>query len=646
MSDHCAPAATHTLTGSTRLALVGSPNSGKSTLFNALTGLRTKTGNYPGVTVARYEGLARIGEHEVVIEDLPGTYSLDPISPDEQVVADALDPDNTDIGTPEAVLVTIDATSLRRSLGLLAQVMQTGLPLCVVLTFRDELARRGGSLDVSALSRALGVPVVGVTSGSRTDLAQLQSMLLDPAAWERPVLPPPTDPTQRLAWVESLLKSADYEVPEVDRRTRRIDSVLLHPLWGTVIFFATMFAFFQIIFTVAAPLQDGVQAVFDWLGSLVTEYVSNQLLAGFLGSALIGGVGSVLVFLPQIALLFLMISLLEGSGYLSRAAFLMDRLMAKAGLEGRAFVALLSSLACAIPGIMATRSLPSAKDRFATMMGAPLMTCSARLTVYVLLIGLLVSPDTRVGPFGAQGLVMFGLYLVGALSAMATAWVFKRFSSRGGPVLPFYMEMPSYRMPRLRSVAEAVWSACKGFLYKVGRIILLVTVALWLLLSLPMHSDAQLRDAGVNPANQTAVSAYEANHSYAADIGHAIEPVFAPLGFDWRINVGVLGSMSAREVFVATLGQVAAAQNPDQPAKTLSHMTYTDGPHQGEKLFTPATTAALLVFFLYALQCMSTIAVMRRETGSWRWPALAFGYMFVLAWTMAFLTRTVVGALT
>ncbi len=646
MSDHCSPVATRTATGSARLALVGSPNSGKSTLFNALTGLRTKTGNYPGVTVARYEGIARVGDHEVVVEDLPGTYSLDPISPDEQVVTDALDPENADIGTPEAVLVTMDATSLRRSLGLLAQVLQTGLPVCVVLTFRDELARRSGSLDVPALRRALGVPVVGVTSGSRTDLAQLQSMLLDRAAWERPVLPPPTDPAQRRAWAESLLLSAAYEVPEADHRTRRIDSVLLHPLWGTVIFFATMFAFFQIIFTVAAPLQDAVQAVFDWLGTLVTDYVSNPLLAGFLGNALIGGVGGVLVFLPQIALLFLMISLLESSGYLSRAAFLMDRLMAKAGLEGRAFVALLSSLACAIPGIMATRSLPSAKDRFATMMGAPLMTCSARLTVYVLLIGLLVSPDSKVGPFGAQGLVMFALYLVGALSAMATAWVFKRFSSRSGPVLPFYMEMPSYRMPRLRSVAEAVWSACKGFLHKVGRIILLVTVSLWLLLSLPMHGDAQLRDAGVDPAHQTAVSAYEVDHSYAADIGHAIEPVFAPLGFDWRINVGVLGSMSAREVFVATLGQVAAAQNPDQPAETLSHMTYTDGPHQGEKLFTPATTAALLVFFLYALQCMSTIAVMRRETGSWRWPAVAFGYMFVLAWTMAFLTHTVVGAVT
>jgi ferrous iron transport protein B len=324
----------------------------------------------------------------------------------------------------------------------------------------------------------------------------------------------------------------------------------------------------------------------------------------------------------------------------------MDRVMARAGLEGRAFVALLSSFACAIPGIMATRSLPSAKDRFATMMGAPLMTCSARLPVYVLLIGLLVSPGTRVGPFGAQGLVMFALYLVGALSAMATAWVFKRFSSRGGPALPFYMEMPSYRMPRPRSVADAIWSACKGFLSKVGRIILLVTVGLWLLLSLPMHSDAQLRSAGVDPADRTAVSAYTVNHSFAADIGHAIEPVFEPLGFDWQINIGVLGSLSAREVFVATLGQVAAAQNPDDPSEALTHMTYTDGPHQGQKLFTPATTAALMVFFLYALQCMSTIGTMRRETGSWRWPAVAFGYMFVLAWTMAFLTHTAVGLLT
>lgn len=646
MSGHCAPASPAVSGGDARLALVGSPNSGKTTLFNALTGLRTKTGNYPGVTVARYEGTARVGRQHVTIEDLPGTYSLHPISPDEQVVADVLDPDKSHVDTPDGILVTIDATTLRRSLGLLAQAMGTGLPVCVVLTFRDELARRGGALNVEALARALGAPVVGVTGGSRTDLADLRTRLPEPATWERPVIPPPVEPSQRQAWVESVLDSVGYQVPDPDRRTRRIDKVLLHPVWGSLIFFVTMFVFFQVIFTVAAPLQDAVQALFTWLGGLVHDHVSNRWLSGFLGEALIGGVGSVLVFLPQIALLFLMISLLEGSGYLSRAAFLMDRLMSRAGLEGRAFVALLSSLACAIPGIMATRSLPSARDRFATMMGAPLMTCSARLTVYVLLISLLVSPGARVGPLGAQGVVMFALYLGGALSAMGTAWLFKRFSGRGGPLLPFYMEMPSYRLPRLKTVVGSVWDACKGFLRKVGRIILLVSVALWLLLNLPTHGAAELRAAGVDPADRTAVSAYTVDHSYAADIGHLIEPVFEPLGFDWRINVGVLASLSARETFVATLGQVAAAQKPDQPATTLAHMTYTDGPHKGEKLFTPATTAALLVFFLYALQCMSTIGVMRRESGTWRWPAVAFGYMFVLAWTMAFLTHTVVGLLT
>jgi ferrous iron transport protein B len=636
---------TQTVTGAARLALVGSPNSGKTTLFNALTGLRTKTGNYPGVTVARYEGMAQIEGHDLVIEDLPGTYSLDPISPDEQVVADVLDAGNERIATPDGVLVTLDATALRRSLGLLAQVMQTGVPICVVLTFRDELARRAGSVDTAALARALGVPVVPVTSGSRTDLRALQALLPEPAAWARPVLAPPTDPEQLAAWVESVLDSASYRVPQADQRTRHIDAVLLHPIWGSLVFFATMFVFFQIIFTVAAPLQDGVQAIFTWLGGLVSAHVSNALLAGFLGDALIGGVGSVLVFLPQIALLFLMIAVLEGSGYLARAAFLMDRLMARAGLEGRAFVALLSSLACAIPGIMATRSLPSAKDRFATMMGAPLMTCSARLTVYVLLIGLLVPPHERIGPVSAQGLVMFALYLVGAVSAMATAWVFKRLRSRGGPLLPFYMEMPSYRLPTPRSVLISVWDACKGFLRKVGRIILLVTVILWLLLNLPLRGDSQLAGAGVNPADQAASSAYVLDHSYAAGVGRAVEPVFEPLGFDWRVNVGVLASLSAREVFVATLGQVAAATEPDAPATALRQMTYTDGPHQGEKLFTPATTAALLVFFLYALQCMSTIGVMRRETGGWTWPAIAFSYMFVLAWGMAFLTHTVVAAL-
>ncbi len=455
------------------------------------------------------------------------------------------------------------------------------------------------------------------------------------------------DPAETTAWTTSVLVSAGYELPELDRRTRRVDAVLLHPVWGSVVFFVTMYAFFEVVFTVAAPLQDLVEGFFGSLGSAAEQYLPAGPVADFVSGALIGGVGGVLVFLPQIALLFLMISLLEGVGYLARAAFLMDRVMARAGLEGRAFVALLSSLACAVPGIMATRTLPSARDRIATMMGAPLMTCSARLPVYVLLIGLLVPADVRFGPFGAQGLVMFALYLLGAVSAMLAAWAFARIGrGRGGPLLPFYMEMPPYRVPSVRSVLLSVWEASKTFLRKVGTIILATTIVMWALLNLPHRSDAELSRAGVDPQDSVAVATYTLDHSIAADAGRLVEPVFAPLGFDWRINIGVLASLSAREVFVSTLGQVAAAEDPEDPTGALAGMTVQGGDRDGEPLFTPAVLAALLVFFLYALQCMSTVGMMRRESGSWRWPAIAFGYMFVLAWGMGLLAHTVVGVFT
>ncbi len=518
--------------------------------------------------------------------------------------------------------------------------------MCVVLTFTDELTRRQGSVDLTGLRRALGVPVVAVVAGRARDLGELRELMGDPQSWMTPVVLPPTDTAELTAWISSVLTAGRYAEPCVDARTRRVDAVLLHPLWGTLIFFATMFAFFQVIFTAAAPLQAGVEDLFGFLGGLVDAHVINPLLGSFLSDAMIGGVGGVLVFLPQIALLFFMISLLEGVGYMSRAAFLMDRVMAKAGLEGRAFVALLSSLACAIPGIMATRTLPSARDRLATMMGAPLMTCSARLPVYVLLIGLLVSPDTRFGPLGAQGAVMFVLYLVGAFSAMASAWVFSKLGRSRGPLMPFYMEMPPYRLPSPRSMVLAVWEPSKGFLRKVGKIILVTTIVLWALLNLPARGETEISAAGIDTGDDAAVSAYVLDHSYAASAGRFVAPVFDPLGFDWRINVGVLASLSAREVFVATLGQVAAAEDPDNPSNALEQMTVQDGPQAGEKLFTPAVVAALMVFFLYALQCMSTVGVMRRESGSWRWPAIAFGYMFVLAWVMALLVHTAVAALT
>jgi len=631
--------------GLTRFALVGSPNSGKTTLFNALTGLHAKTGNYPGVTVSKFEGRAHLDDEvTVVVEDLPGTYSLDPISPDEQVVVDVLDTDRIGEDLPEAMLVLLNATSLRRSLGLLAQVQQTGLPLCVVVTFTDDLARRNGSLDIAAFSRALGVPVVAVAGGEREGLAQLRREMAGYRSWSRPVVPPPTDTADVSAWAESVLGASGYRLPEVDQRTRRIDSVLLHPVIGTCVFLATMFVFFQTIFTLAAPLQGYVEAFFGWLGELVAAHVGIGWLSSFLSQAIIGGVGGVLVFLPQIVLLFVLIALLEGSGYLARAAFLMDRVMARAGLEGRAFVSLLSSFACAIPGIMATRSLPSARDRLATMMGAPLMTCSARLPVYILLVSMLFPAEAKWGIFNARGVVMFALYFFGAVAAMLTAALFKKFASRGVPALPFYMEMPPYQIPRLTSVVAEVVTAAKAFLRKVTSIILATTMVLWVLLNLPLHSEAEMTAAGVDTADEAAVSSYVVNNSYAASIGRAMEPIFAPQGFDWRINIGVLSSLAAREVFVATLGQVAAAEDPEDPASALQAMRVADGPEASRPLFDPPTIAALLVFFMFALQCMSTVGVIRRETGTWTWPLIAFGYMFALAWVMSLIAATVVAA--
>ena len=589
--------------GSRWFALVGSPNSGKSTLFNALTKMRAKTGNYPGVTVSRCEGSVSLPSGPAVVEDLPGTYSLEAISPDEAIVADVLSGENPSQPQPDAIVLTADSLALRRSLHMVAQTIALDLPTVVVVTFVDELARRGGSLDVVGLSRALGVPVVPIAAGSAAGVSE----------------------------------------PQPDQLSARVDAVLLHPLAGSVIFFAVIFLFFQALFSWSAPLMDAIEALFGWLGGLVSAHVPG--LAGrFLSEAIIGGVGGVLVFLPQITLLFLMISVLEGTGYIARAALLMDRVMGTVGLEGRAFVALLSSLACAIPGIMATRTLPSARDRLATMMAAPLMTCSARLPVYTLLIALLV-PHQKIGPVGLQGLVMFVLYIVGAMAAMLTAGLFGRIAGRTRRQLPFYMEMPPYRRPRLRSIALAVWEPVKAFIRKVGKVILVTTALLWVALSLPLHTDAEMRAAGVDTNNEQAVTQYQLQHSAAAAAGKAIEPVFEPLGFDWRINVGVLASLSAREVFVATMGQIAAADDPEDPQGALVSMTRTEGPHAGEKLFTPGTVAALLMFFTFALQCFATVGVMRRETGGWKWPAIAFGYMFALAWTFGWLANVIVTAL-
>ena len=682
---HCGSASSTALVaGSRRVALAGAPNAGKTSIYNALTGLRAKTGNYPGVTVSRSVGTCHVDQASLTIEDLPGAYSLEPISPDEQIVRDVLSGQCENIDIPDALIVVVDATTLRRGMTFVAEALALDLPTCLAVTMTDELTRRGGRIDVEALGRALGVPAVRVLGHRGVGIPALRAHLAQVATWPRTPVVPPTDPGELASWTDSVLAAADYVSPAPDRVTTAIDRILLHPVSGTIVFFAVMYGFFQAIFSWAAPFQDAIEGGFGSLAEAIHGWLdaSHPLLAGLLADGIVGGVGAVLTFLPQIIIMFLIIALLEGMGYMSRAAFLMDRVMSRAGLEGRAFVALLSSFACAIPGIMATRTLPSAKDRLATMLGAPLMTCSARLPVYVIMISLLVDREARIGPFGARGTIMFGLYLLGALSAMLAAWVVKRLTDRGGILLPFYMEMPPYRLPRPRTVALMVWDACKGFLKKAGTIITLTTVVLWVLLNVPMRSQADFEahcasdsqcsavaEAVEDPSSSTVVgddgaivtdpadlealleaqqTSYVMNSSWAAGLGRAVEPVFEPLGFEWRINVAVLSSLAARETFVATLGQIAAAENPDDPGSHLATMTYQQDTltnRAGDQLFNHATVAAILVFFVYALQCMATAGAMRRETGTWKWPIIAYGYMFATAWVMAALAHAIVAGL-
>ena len=667
--------------GSRRIALAGAPNAGKTSIYNALTGLHAKTGNYPGVTVQRSLGTCKIGNTTLTIEDLPGAYSLDPISPDEEIVHDVLTGTSTTVSAPDALVIVVDATTLQRGMNFIAEALALELPTCLVVTMTDELSRRTGRLNVAALGQALGIPAVRVIGHRGVGMPDLRAQLAQVENWRRTPLPPPTDPDEITSWADSVLAAADYQPPQSDQITSAIDKVLLRPVPGTIVFFTIMFLFFQAIFTWAEPFKGAIEDGFGALGTMVHNWLdaSHPLIAGLLGDGLIGGVGAVLTFIPQIIIMFLIIAVLEGVGYMSRAAFLMDKVMSIAGLEGRAFVALLSSLACAIPGIMATRTLPSTKDRVATMLGAPLMTCSARLPVYVIMISLTVDGGARVGPFGARGVIMFALYLLGAVSAMAAAWVVKQLTDRGHILLPFYMEMPPYRMPRVHTIAIMVWDACKGFLKKAGTIITLTTIILWVLLNVPMRSDAQFETYCASDTQCAAVSAavddpssstvkgddgeivtdpeelgklldaqktsYTMDNSWAAKGGKAVQPVFEPLGFDWRINVAILSSLAARETFVATLGQIAAAEDPEEPSAHLATMTYQQDTltnKAGDQLFNPATVIAVLVFFVYALQCMATAGAMRRETGTWKWPIIAFVYMFATAWIMAAVSHALV----
>lgn len=641
MNDHCAPGSAAAVVdprATDTALLIGAPNAGKSSLFNQLTGGHAKTGNYPGITVSRSIGTRTDDNGTITVEDLPGTYNLTPISPDEVIVVDALQQAGhaaEDSGVEPVFVVVVDAQSLRRSLRLVGEVLQREHPTLVAVTMLDELVAHGGHLDLDALSTAIGVPVVASNGRVRNGADAVIRALQHREHWARPAYPPVLEHLDE--WAQSVIERARYRPAHTDTLTARVDRILLHPVFGTVIFGIVLVVFFQVIFTLATPLQDLILSGLGELGTGIETPFGSNIVTAFVNEALVDGVGTVLSFVPQIALLFVLITVLEQTGYLTRAAFLMDRIMAWTGLEGRAFVAILSSFACAIPGILATRTLPDAKSRFTTMMTLPLITCSARLPVYTIFVSMLVPSHMRLGPMNVRGLVMLALYLLGAISMMVAAKVVALVTQRRDLIFPFVMEMPPYRLPNFQTFLASVGRPVMGYIKKVGKIILSTTLVIWLLLNVPFVSAAELSAQHIDAHDQVAVAEYTMQQSVAADIGRFVAPVFDPLGFDWRVNVAILSSLSARETFVATLGQINGASNPDNPTRALQHMQYTSGPHTGEPIMTPPTIVAVLVFFVYALQCMSTVATLRRETDTWRWPLAALGGYGVLAWCMAWL---------
>jgi len=619
-----------------RLGLIGSPNSGKTTLFNSLTGLRAKVGNYPGVTVERREGRVRVNGGEAVVIDLPGTYSLDPISPDEAVVTQVLDGEVASVPMPDALVIVADACSLSRSLLLVGQVLHRDRPACLVVTMMDELRARGGELDLERLSGALGIPVVGVVGHRGLGVAELRTLLAHPETWTQPVIAPPAEPSERAAWAESILDHVVRRPVGPHTITDRIDRIVLHPVWGVLLFALVMVTFFQLIFAWATPAMDWIDGMIGLAGSAARSTLPPSLLTDLVADGLIAGVGSVAIFLPQIVLLFSLLYLLEDVGYMARAAFVVDRAMGRVGLEGRAFVALLSSYACAVPGIMATRTIPSPRDRLVTILVAPLMTCSARLPVYALLIAAFVPARNVLGPIGLQGLVLLGLYLVAPVVAMIVAAILKR-TLLPGEGMPFVLELPTYRLPTLKLWLSQVWRSASAFLKRAGTIILAASLVLWVLLTFPQSTPP-------GDLDDVQAASWSLEQSIAGRIGHAIEPLIEPLGFDWKIGVGLIASLAAREVIVATLAQIYTAQDPD--ASLRAAIRADVDPLTGRRIYDPGTVAALLVFFVFALQCTSTLAIMARETNSWRWPAFAFGYLLCLAYGFAWMARHITLALT
>ncbi|WP_442767495.1 ferrous iron transporter B [Acinetobacter bohemicus] len=604
-----------------RIALVGNPNCGKTSLFNHLTGTRQKVANYAGVTVERKVGQFTLPSGKPVrVLDLPGTYSLDATSPDEEITRDVVQGKIAEEGQQDAFLCVVDASNLNLHLGLVLEMIALGRPILLVLNMMDEARRRGMQINTQKLSERLGIPVVETVAVRHSGIENLMNAL-DQGKYSIPHTELSGLNGDNHHKISTILHDVVHSVDQEDKRSDFLDKIFLHPVLGLVSLALMMFVVFQAVFAWAAPFMDGIESLFTWFGEFVGQHISHPLLNSLVVDGVIAGAGGVLVFLPQILILFFFILVLEESGYLPRAAFLLDKLMFKAGLSGRAFIPLLSSFACAVPGIMATRSISDPRDRLTTILVAPLMTCSARLPVYALLIAAFIPEQLVWGVFNLQGLVLFGLYMAGIVSALLVSFVLKFFQTDKSQHM-LLMELPSYRFPDVKSIWIGLLDRAKIFLKRVGGIIFALSILLWFLCTFPQPPEGATLPA--------------IDYSLAGMLGHVMQPIFAPLGFNWQICIALIPAMAAREVVVAALGTVYAlsATDDDAVAQGLASIISSDG-SLGWSL---ATALSLLVWFIYAPHCLATLATVKRETGSWKTVSFMTVYLFGLAYLMSFLT--------
>lgn len=640
-----------------KIALFGNPNTGKSSLFNRLTGLRQHVGNFPGVTVDKHSGFLNINGKEVELIDFPGTYSIYPRSRDEEIVYNVIsDPKNTHF--PEKAIVVLDSTNLERNLLLFTQIYDLGLETVLVLNMTDVATRNGFEINISALEHAFpATKIIRTNARIGTGLSELKEWMAEDAApheTNQSTLKAKDDIQGQIADTNARFERIKAIVSQVVSKkitetnfSNKLDNWLIHPIFGYLIFLVILLVIFQTVFTLAAYPMDwidlGTSSLASWLGSVMPEGIFTSLIV----DGVIPGIGGVLIFIPQIALLFFMLAILEETGYMARVVFITDRLMRPFGLNGKSVVPLLSSAACAIPGIMATRTISSWQERLTTILVAPLISCSARLPVYTLLIALVIPSKIVFGFLNIQGLVLFALYLLGVVSALLVAWVIKQFFKKK-ELSVFLLEMPAYKSPRWGNVGVEVFEKVKIFVFDAGKIILAISIILWVLASFGPGNDMEQYSKLVQaPKVQTekAITEYESQiasvkleHSYMGHMGKFIEPAIKPLGYDWKMGISLLTSFAAREVFVGSLATIYSVHEVDDNPKQLIDKLKVQKRDDGTPTYTLASGLSLLVFYVFAMQCMATLAVVKRETKSWKWPIIQVGYMGVLAYLGAYIT--------